>query len=100
MAAVCAVGVLVGLVAWVVGWRMLLILWFFLLPDVCSGCVCSGGSSGTGGVGCWLEDFSNTMVFLLSEVCSGCVCSGGSSGTGGVDCVLEDVCNTLLFSVP
>ena len=53
--------------------------------------MCFGGSYGTGGLDCVLEDVSNTMMFS--------VCSGGSSGTGGLDCVLEVVYNTLLFSV-
>ena len=64
-AAVCAVGVLVGLVAWIVCWRMFLILCCFLLPNVCGGCLCSGGSSGTGGVDRVLEDVSKTMVFSV-----------------------------------
>ena len=100
MAAVCAVGVLVGIVAWIVCWRMFLILCCFLLPSVCGGCVCSGDSSGTRAVDCKLEDVSNTMLFSVPQcVCGGCVCSGGSSGTSGVDCVLEDVSNTMLFSL-
>ena len=45
-AAVCAVGVLVGLVAWIVCWRMFLKLCCFLFSCVCGGCVCSEGSSG------------------------------------------------------
>ena len=65
-AAVRAVGVLVGLVAWIVCWRMFLSLCCFLLPSVCGGCVCSGGSSWTGGVDCVLEVVSNTMLFSLS----------------------------------
>ena len=35
---------------------MFLILCFFLFPSVCGGCLCSGGSSGTGGVDCLWED--------------------------------------------
>ena len=65
-AAVCAVGVLVGLVAWIVCWRMFLILCWFLLPCVWGSFVCSGGSSGTGGVDYVLEDGFNTMLFSLS----------------------------------
>ena len=37
VAAVCALGNLVGLVAWIVFWRMFLILFWFLLPNVCGG---------------------------------------------------------------
>ena len=48
-ATVFAVGLLVGLVSWIVCWRIFLILYCFLLPSVCGDCVCSGGSSGTGG---------------------------------------------------
>ena len=59
-------GVLAGLVEWIVCWRMFLLLCCFLLPCVCGGFVCSGGSSGTGGVGCVLEDDSNTLLFSLS----------------------------------
>ena len=99
MAAVCAVGTLVELVAWIVCWRMFLILCCFLLLNVCGGCLCSGGSSGTGGVDCMLEDVSNTMLFLLPSLCGGCLCSGGSSGTASVDFVLLDVSNSTLFSV-
>ena len=65
-AAVRAVGVLVGLVAWIVCWWMFLILCCFLLPSVCGGCVCSVCSSWTGGVDCVLEDVSKTMLFSLS----------------------------------
>ena len=63
VAAVCAAGILVGLVAWIVCWRMFLILCCFLLPNVCCGCVCSGDASGTSGVDCVLEDVSKTMLF-------------------------------------
>ena len=66
VAAVCAVGFLVGLKAWVVCWRMFLKLCCFLLPNVCGNCVCSGGSSWTGGVDCVLEVVSNTLLFSLS----------------------------------
>ena len=65
-AAVCAVGVLVGLVAEIVCWRMFLILCCFLLPNVYGGCLCRGGSSGTVGVEYVLEDGFNTMLFYLS----------------------------------
>ena len=64
-AAVYAVGVLVGLVAWIVYWRMFLILCCFLLPSVCCGSVCSRVSSGTGGMDCVLEDVSNTLLFSV-----------------------------------
>ena len=66
VAAVCAVGFLVGLEPWIVSWRMFLILCCFLLPSVCGGCVCSGDSSGTSGVDCVLEDVSNTMLFSVA----------------------------------
>ena len=66
VAAVFALGVLVGLVAWIVCWKMFLILCCFLLPSVCGGSVCTGGSSGTGGLDCVLEDVSNTMLFSAS----------------------------------
>ena len=65
-AAVCAVGVLVGLVAGIVCRTMFLKLCCFPLPNVCGGCLCSGGSSGTGGVDYVLEDGSKTMLFSLS----------------------------------
>ena len=65
VAAVCAVGILVGLVAWIVCWRMFLVLCCFLLPIVCCGSVCIGVSSGTGGKGCVLEDGSNFMLFSV-----------------------------------
>ena len=58
-----------GLVAWIVCWRMFLILCCFLLPSVCCSSVCSGGTGGTGGMDCVLEDGSNTMFFLLPSVC-------------------------------
>ena len=62
----CAVGVLAGLVAWIVCWRLILILCCFFLPSVCGGCVCNGDYSGTGGMDCVLEDVSNTMLFSLA----------------------------------
>ena len=52
-----------GLIAWIVCWRMFLRRCCFLLPSVCGDCVCNGGSSGTGGLDCVLEDVSNTMSF-------------------------------------
>ena len=66
LAAVGAVAFLVGLGVWIVCWRMFPILCCFLFPGLCGGCMCSGGSSGTGGVNCVLEDISNTMLFSLS----------------------------------
>ena len=66
VANVFAVGVLVGLLAWIVCWKIILILCCFLLPSVCGDCVCSGGSSGTGGLDCVLEDVSNTMLFSVA----------------------------------
>ena len=60
----------------------------------------SGGSSGTAGLDCVLEDDSNTILFSVAWCVSrDCVSSGGCSGTGGLGCVLEDVSNTILFSV-
>ena len=47
--------------------RIFLILCCLLLPSVCCGSVCSGGSSGTSGVDCGLDDVSNTMVFSLAK---------------------------------
>ena len=66
VAALCAVGVLAGLVVWIACWRMVLILCCFLLPSVCGGCMCSGDSSGTSGVDCVLEVVSNTMLFSVA----------------------------------
>ena len=66
MATVCAVDVLVGLVAWIVCWKMFLILCCFLLSSVCGGCVCTGGSSGTTGLDCLLEDVFNTMLISVA----------------------------------
>ena len=56
-----------GLVAWIVCWRMFLILCCFLLPSVCAATLCAvGGSSGTGGLDCVLEDvFTMLSVFYL-----------------------------------
>ena len=67
---------------------------------MCDFCVSSGGSSGTSGVDCVLQDVSNTRLFYVACVCCGSVCSGGSSETVGMDCVLEDVSKFMLFSVP
>ena len=61
-----AVAVLVGLVAWIVCWKMFLILCCFLLPSVCSDCVCNVGSSETDVLDCVLEDFSNTILFSVA----------------------------------
>ena len=66
VANVFAVGVLVGLLAWIVCSKMFLILCCFLFPSVCGDCVCSGGSSGTGGLDCVLEDVANTMLFSVA----------------------------------
>ena len=66
VATVFAVGVLVGLVAWIVCWNMFLILVCFLLPSVFGECVCSGGSSGTRGLDCALEHVSNTSWFSVA----------------------------------
>ena len=66
VATVFAVGDLMGLVAWIVCWRMFLLLYYFLLPGVCGDFVCSEGSSGTGGPYCVLEDFSNTVLFSVA----------------------------------
>ena len=63
---VFAMGVLVGLVSWIVCWRIFLILYCFLLPSVCGDCVCSGSSSGTAGLGCVLEDVCNNMLFFVA----------------------------------
>ena len=64
--AVCAVLVLVGLVAGIACWRMFLILCCFLFPSVCCGSECIGVSSGTKCVHCVLEDVSNIMLFSLA----------------------------------
>ena len=66
VATVFAVGVLVGLVAWIKFWKVFPILCSFLLPSVCGDCVCSGGSSGTAGLDCVLEDVSKTMLFSVA----------------------------------
>ena len=65
VAVVCAVGILVRLVAWIV-LEDVSITSLFLFPSVCGGCVCSGISSGTKGVGCVLEDVSKTMLFSVA----------------------------------
>ena len=66
VATVFAVGVLVGLVAWIVCWRMFLILYCFLLSNVCSDCATSRDSSGVGGLDYVLEDVFNTMLFSVA----------------------------------
>ena len=98
VAAVCAVGILVGLVASIV-LEDVSNTTLFLFPRVCGGCVCSGVSSGTRAVDCKLEDVSNTMLVSVA-LCVWQLCAQWrSSGTGGVDYVLEDGFNTMLFSV-
>ena len=54
------------LVAWIVCWRVFLILFNFLLTSVCGHCVCCGGFFVTGGLDCVLEDVSNTMLFSVA----------------------------------
>ena len=66
VATVCAVAVLVRLVAWIVCWKMFPRLCCFLLPSVGGDCVCSGGSGATGGLDRVLEDVSNTMLFSVA----------------------------------
>ena len=55
-----------GMVASIMSWKMFPILCCFLLPSVCGDCVCSGGSSGTSGLGCVLEDVSNNILFSVA----------------------------------
>ena len=55
-----------GLVAWIMCWKMFPRLCCFLLPSVCVDCVCSWGSSGTGGMDCVLEDVSNAILFSVA----------------------------------
>ena len=55
-----------GLVAWIVCWRMFLILCCFMLPCVCGSFVCSGVSSGTSGVDCVVKDVSNFILFSVA----------------------------------
>ena len=66
VATVQPVEILVGLVAWIMCWKMFSILCCFLLPSVGGGCVCSGGSSVNAGLGCVLEDVSNTILFSVA----------------------------------
>ena len=66
VAVVCAVGILVGLVAWIV-LEDVSITSLFLFPSVCGDCVCSGVSSGTKAVDCMLEDVSNTIFFSVPQ---------------------------------
>ena len=74
-AAVCSVGVLVGLVAWSVCRRMFLILCFFLLfsfmAAVCAVRVLLG-------LLVWIlycMMFLNLRCFLLPSLCGACLCS-------------------------
>ena len=66
VATLFAVRVPVGLVACIVCWKIFLILYCFLLPNVCGDCVSSRGSSGTGGLDYVLEDVSNTILFSVA----------------------------------
>ena len=50
-----------GLVVWILCWMIFLILCSFLLPNLCGGCLCKGGFSGTGSVDFLLDDVSNTL---------------------------------------
>ena len=59
-----AVGILVGLVAWII-LEDVLNTNCFLFPSVCGGCGCSGVSSGTSGVYCVLENVSNSNLFSV-----------------------------------
>ena len=65
MAPVCAVEVLKGLLVWILCWMMFLKLCCFLLPSLCGGCWCSGGSIGTASVNFVLDNDSNDMLFSL-----------------------------------
>ena len=100
VATVFAVGVLVGLVSWIVCWRIFLILCCFLLPSVIVAIVFAVGFQVglVAWIVCW-RVFLIPFSFLLPSVCGDFVCSGGSGSTGGLDCVLEDVSKTMLFSV-
>ena len=99
VAAVCAVGILVGLVGWIVCGRMFLILCCCLLP------VCVAAPFAVGVLAEMLAWFACWRMFLIfccfvfPSLCDFCVSSGVFSGTSGVDCVLEDVSNTRLFYV-
>ena len=84
-AAVCAAAVLVGLVAWIVCWRMFLILCCFCCL-VCVAAVCEVGVL-VGLLVCILYClmFLILRCFLLPTLCGGCLCSCGSSGTASVE---------------
>ena len=89
MATVCAVDVLVGLVAWIVCWKMFVIICCFLFPSVFVATVFAVGVRV--GLKAWSVSWKMFLIlfcFLLPSVCGDCVCSGGSSGTAGLDCVM------------
>ena len=89
LATVFAVGVLVGLLAWVVCWKMFVIICCFLFPSVFVATVFAVGvlKGLVAWILCW-KMFLILFGFLLPSVCGDCVCSGGSSGTAGLDCVM------------
>ena len=89
-----------GLVSWIVCWRIFLKLCCFLLPSLFVATVFAVGIlvGLVAWIVCW-RVFLILFKFLLPSVCGDCVCSGGSGATGGLDCVLEDVSKTMLFSV-
>ena len=66
VSAVWAMGILVGLLAWIV-LEDVSITSLFLFPSVCGGCVCGGVSSGTKAVDCTMEDVSNTILFSVPQ---------------------------------
>ena len=66
LATVFAREFLVGLVAWIVCSMMFLIPCCFLFPRVCGDCVCSGVSSGTGGLDSVLEVVYNTLLISVA----------------------------------
>ena len=81
VAAVCAVGLLVGLKARIVYCRMFLKLCCVLLPNVCRAMCAVGVLVGlVAWIACW-RMFLILCCFLFPIVCGGCVCSGASSGT-------------------